>query len=153
MTEKIILAAGCFWSVQYKLSKLKGVIHTQAVYAGGETENPSYEQVCSGETGHAEAVLVEFDNEIIRLQDILSFFFKIHDASQINRQGPDIGSQYRSAIFYFDKEQKEIAEEIKSEAQESRTYKNLVIQTQILPVNKYFLAEAYHQNYYKKIGY
>ncbi len=150
MTEKIILAAGCFWSVQYKLSNIKGVLNTQAVYVGGEVINPTYEQVCSDETGHAEAVLVEFDNESIALEDILFFFFTIHDAGQINRQGPDIGSQYRSAIFYFDEKQKEIAEKVKNEAKKNRFYKKNKIQTQIMGVDKFYKAEEYHQNFYKK---
>ncbi|NMD01266.1 MAG: peptide-methionine (S)-S-oxide reductase MsrA, partial [Bacteroidales bacterium] len=96
MIEKIILAAGCFWSVQYKLSQLNGVVNTLAVYAGGETANPTYEQVCSDETGHAEAVLVEYNTDILSTGELLRYFFQIHDASQKDRQGPDIGTQYRS---------------------------------------------------------
>ncbi|MGQ9847809.1 MAG: peptide-methionine (S)-S-oxide reductase MsrA [Bacteroidales bacterium] len=153
MTEKIILAAGCFWSVQYKLSKLKGVLSTMAVYAGGTMDNPTYEDVCTGTTGHAEAVLVEYDTNILKTETLIEYFFQIHDASQKDRQGPDIGNQYRSAIFYFNQNQKIIAEKIKSEISNNKFYKNLQIQTEILPVNKFFIAEDYHQNYYKKRNY
>ena len=103
--KSIILAAGCFWSVQYKLDKLNGVVSTSAVYTNGKFEKVSYEQVCSGETGHAEGVLVKYDENIISTENLLIFFFSIHDATQLNRQGPDIGEQYRSGIFYFDEEQ------------------------------------------------
>jgi len=152
--EKIILAAGCFWSVQYKLSQLNGVVNTIAVYAGGTKENPTYEEVCSDTTGHAEAVLVEYDTSILSTADLIEYFFQIHDASQKNRQGPDIGSQYRSAIFYFNETQRMIAENVKNEIPNKiRYYKNLQIQTEILPVEKFFIAEDYHQNFYKKKGY
>ncbi|MCX7862827.1 MAG: peptide-methionine (S)-S-oxide reductase MsrA [Bacteroidales bacterium] len=152
MTEEIILAAGCFWSVQYKISTLKGVIDTKAIYIGGHVPNPTYEQVCSDATGHAEAVLVTFNSEEISLEELLLFFFNIHDASQYHRQGPDIGSQYRSAIFYFTEAQKNIAEKVKQLAQQSKFYKNLPIVTEISPVNSYYLAEEYHQHYYRKKG-
>ncbi|NSW44329.1 MAG: peptide-methionine (S)-S-oxide reductase MsrA [Bacteroidales bacterium] len=154
MIEKIILAAGCFWSVQYKLSQLNGVINTTAVYAGGTKDNPTYEEVCTDTTGHAEAVLVEYDTAILSTAELIEFFFRIHDASQINRQGPDIGRQYRSAIFYFNEEQRMVAEKVKFETPNKiRYYKNLQIETEILPVDKFYIAEDYHQNYYKKKGY
>lgn len=153
MIEKIILAAGCFWSVQYKLSKLNGILNTMAVYAGGITDNPTYEDVCSDKTGHAEAVLVEYDSNILQTETLIEFFFQIHDASQKDRQGPDIGSQYRSAIFYFNENQRIIAEKVKLKISKNKYYRNLQIQTEILPVGKYFVAESYHQNYYQKRGY
>ncbi len=153
MIEEIILAGGCFWSVQYKLSQLKGVLETKAVYAGGTTDNPTYEQVCSDTTGHAEAVWIRFDNCRLTLLDLLTFFFEIHDASQYHRQGPDIGSQYRSAIFYFTDEQRIIAEKIKEEMQQTKYYRNTRIVTEILPATKFFEAEEYHQHYYKKRGF
>lgn len=153
MNEEIILAAGCFWSVQYKLSQLEGVLITKAVYAGGEIDNPTYEQVCSDITGHAEAVWVKFDNSKLKLSDLLKFFFEIHDATQYHRQGPDIGSQYRSAIFYFSDEQRLIAEKVKEEMQQTKFYRNARIVTEILPVSKFFEAEEYHQHYYKKRGF
>jgi len=153
MIEKIILAAGCFWSVQYKLSQLNGVVNTLAVYAGGETANPTYEQVCSDETGHAEAVLVEYNTDILSTGELLRYFFKIHDASQKDRQGPDIGTQYRSAIFYFTDEQKREAELVINEMKNDKYYKGLTIQTLILEATTFYKAEEYHQNYYIKKGY
>lgn len=153
MIEKIILAAGCFWSVQYKLSQLNGVLNTMAVYAGGTMDNPTYEDVCTDKTGHAEAVLVEYDTNILKTETIIEYFFQIHDASQKDRQGPDIGSQYRSAIFYFSENQRIIAEKIKFKTSNNKYYKNLQIQTEIMPADKFFVAENYHQNYYKKRGY
>lgn len=153
MIEKIILAAGCFWSVQYKLSNLKGVEKTLAVYAGGDTVNPTYEEVCSDETGHAEAVLVEYNTEVISTKELLNFFFQIHDASQKDRQGPDIGRQYRSAIFYFSNEQKRIAEHVMQEIKNNKYYKGLSIKTQVLEANTFYKAEEYHQNFYKRKGY
>jgi peptide methionine sulfoxide reductase msrA/msrB len=153
MIEKIILAAGCFWSVQYKLSQLNGVVNTLAVYAGGETANPTYEQVCSDETGHAEAVLVEYNTDILSTGELLRYFFQIHDASQKDRQGPDIGTQYRSAIFYFTDEQKREAELIINEMKNDKYYKGLTIQTLILEATTFYKAEEYHQNYYIKKGY
>lgn len=153
MSEEIILAAGCFWSVQYKLSQLEGVLETKAVYAGGVTDNPTYEQVCSDTTGHAEAVWVRFDNRKLTLSNLLKFFFEIHDASQYHRQGPDIGSQYRSAIFYFTNKQRLIAQKVKLEMQQTKYYRNNSIVTEILPVSKFFTAEEYHQHYYKKRGF
>ena len=150
MIEKIILAAGCFWSVQYKLSQLNGVVNTLAVYAGGETANPTYEQVCSDETGHAEAVLVEYNTDILSTGELLRYFFQIHDASQKDRQGPDIGTQYRSAIFYFTDEQKREAELVINEMKNDKYYKGLTIQTLILEATTFYKAEEYHQNYYIK---
>jgi len=153
MIEKIILAAGCFWSVQYKLSQLNGVVNTLAVYAGGETANPTYKQVCSDETGHAEAVLVEYNTDILSTGELLRYFFQIHDASQKDRQGPDIGTQYRSAIFYFTDEQKREAELVINEMKNDKYYKGLTIQTLILEATTFYKAEEYHQNYYIKKGY
>lgn len=153
MTEKIILAAGCFWSVQYKLSNLNGVEKTLAVYAGGETFNPTYEEVCSDKTGHAEAVLVEYNTEVLSTEELLHFFFQIHDASQKDRQGPDIGNQYRSAIFYFTHEQRIICQNVIKDIKENKYYKGLEIQTEIKKAEKLYKAEEYHQNFYKKKGY
>lgn len=153
MIKKIILAAGCFWSVQFKLSKLKGVINTYAVYAGGHVPNPTYEEVCSDITGHAEAVLVEYDNEQISLKDLLLYFFEIHDASQENRQGPDIGTQYRSAIFYFDEEDFPIILKAIEIAQQSKYYRQLKISTEVRKNVNFYMAEEYHQHYYAKKGY
>lgn len=149
----MILAAGCFWSVQYKLSKLDGVVETRAVYAGGDVPNPTYEKVCSGKSGHAEAVLVMYDSQILSTENLLEFFFSVHDATQVNRQGPDIGEQYRSAIFYFDNEQHESALQLISKLSEQPKYIKESIATQLLPVALFSEAEEYHQNYYRKMGF
>jgi len=153
MISEIVLAAGCFWSVQYKFSKLKGVIETKAVYAGGNVDNPTYKEVCSGSTNHAEAVYIKYDTDIISTRELLVYFFKIHDATQFHRQGPDVGSQYRSAIFYFDEEQRKIAESVINELQNTIYYRNAKIVTEIEKISKYYIAEDYHQDYYKKKGY
>ncbi len=151
--KKIILAAGCFWSVQYKLSKLEGVVDARAVYAGGEVPNASYENVCSGKSGHAEAVLVNYNSELLPTEKLLEFFFSIHDATQVNRQGPDIGEQYRSAIFYFDNSQYEAALQLISKLSVQPKYIKEPIATQIMPVALFSEAEEYHQNYYSKKGF
>jgi|YNPMSStandDraft_1061717.scaffolds.fasta_scaffold00130_6 methionine-S-sulfoxide reductase len=153
MVSEIILAAGCFWSVQYKFDKLKGVIETKAVYTGGFTENPTYQEVCKDNTGHTEAVYVKYDTSIITTNELLNFYFQIHDPTQLNRQGPDVGSQYRSAIFYYNDEQKKIAEKIIEKLQNSDAYKNSKIVTEVQPITKYYIAEEYHQKYYKKRGF
>lgn len=153
MTNEIILAAGCFWSVQYKLSNLKGVVETKAVYAGGHCDKPTYEEVCTGETAHAEAVYVKYDDSIITTEELITFFFQMHDASQYNRQGPDIGSQYRSAIFYFNEDQLNVALKVKDKIQHNSYYRDRTIVTEFKPYSDFFVAEEYHQNYYKKKGY
>ncbi len=147
--EKIIFAAGCFWGVQAYFKKIKGVLKTTVGYCGGHTENPSYEQVCTGTTGHAESVLIEFDNDIVSLDQLLEHFWKIHDPTSLNRQGADIGTQYRSAIFYFDDRQKEIIEKSKRKQEESGKYKFSIV-TQIAPATNFYKAEEYHQDYLDK---
>lgn len=147
--EKAIFAAGCFWKPDYYFSKLKGVIKTTAGYSGGRTNNPSYTLVCTGLTGHAESVLVEFNPKIITYQELLKAFFEMHDPTTKNRQGFDIGTQYRSAIFYYNEEQKRDAEKIKSEY-EKKLGKKIV--TIIEPAKDFYEAEEYHQKYYEKKG-
>lgn len=149
--EKAIFACGCFWGVEAAFSKLPGVISAPCGYTGGRTENPTYKEVCNGNTYHAEAVLVDFDPSEISYEDLVRFFFKIHDPTTLNRQGPDIGSQYRSAIFYLDENQKSTAEKIKKELEESKTY-NKPIVTQIAPASQFYFAEEYHQKYFEKHG-
>lgn len=146
--DTVILASGCFWGVEFHLQKIDGVISTEVGYAGGGVENPTYEQVCSDTTGHAEVVKVVFDKEKTSLRRILKVFFETHDFTQVNRQGPDIGSQYRSEIFYLNKEQKEIAEKI-IKILEDKGYN---VATKLSKKSNYFKAENYHQDYYNKKG-
>lgn len=144
--EKATFAAGCFWHVQLDFSEMPGVIKTTAGYAGGKVKNPRYEQVSSGKTGHVEAVEVEFDKNRVSFDALLEKFFRMHDPTTIDRQGPDVGSQYNSAIFYHSQEQKEKAEKYK----EKLIRNGLKIATKILPASEFYPAEEYHQNYLKK---
>ena len=144
-------AAGCFWGVQYKLSKVKGVIKTTVGYAGGNVENPSYEEVCSGETGHAEAVQVFFDEKIVSYKELVSVFFSIHDPTQLNRQGPDVGTQYRSVIFCHNDIQIKQALEFKKQLEITNKYKQPIV-TEIVPFINFYKAEEYHQDYFRKKG-
>ena len=151
MNEKQIayFGAGCFWGVEQKFKKTKGVIVTEVGYMGGATKNPTYEQVCSKKTGHAEVVRVEFDPLIISYDELIGIFFSIHDPTELNRQGPDVGSQYRSAIFYSTNTQKRIAdrhvEKIKMEQK-----LHSPIATEISPASEFFRAEKHHQDYLGK---
>lgn len=147
--KEIILAAGCFWGVQHILDEIKGVVRTRVGYTGGDTRNPNYRQVCTGETNHAEAVLVEYDPNIIKLDVLLDYFWRLHDPTQFHRQGPDIGSQYRSAIFYYDEDQKEIALASKDKFDASKVFQAKAV-TQIQPAKEFFDAEEYHQKYFEK---
>ncbi|HLC36953.1 MAG TPA: peptide-methionine (S)-S-oxide reductase MsrA [archaeon] len=147
--EKATFAAGCFWGVEDTFMKTKGVLSTVVGYTGGKTKNPSYEEVCSGRTGHAEAVQVEFDSDKISFKELLDLFFRIHNPTQVNRQGPDVGSQYRSAIFYHSEEQrKEALKEIKKLKEMKKYAKEIA--TQVVPAAEFFKAEEYHQKYLKK---
>jgi peptide methionine sulfoxide reductase msrA/msrB len=148
-TEKATFAAGCFWHVQEEFDKLEGVVRTTVGYTGGRTKNPTYGQVCEGDTGHAESILVEFDPKRISYGKLLQAFWKLHDPTQQNRQGPDVGEQYRSAIFYHGKSQKRAAEESMREEQKRRRSR---IATVIAPAPDFFPAEEYHQKYYAKKG-
>ena len=141
-----ILAAGCFWGVQDYFSKINGVKSTKVGYSGGNTDNPSYEQVCSGSTGYAECILIKFDEKIINYEEILSYFWKCHDPTQLNRQGADIGTQYRSAIFYCDENQEKIA--INSMKNIKQSISNIV--TELSEAKTFYDAEEYHQNYITK---
>jgi peptide-methionine (S)-S-oxide reductase len=145
--KRATFAAGCFWHVEAEFRKLKGVINVTSGYSGGITKNPSYEEVRTGKTGHAESVLVEYDPSQIYYQELLNLFWKIHDPTTINRQGLDIGTQYRSAIFYHDNEQKKLAEESKKEMQ--KKFNNPIV-TEIKKAQEFYKAEEYHQRYYEK---
>lgn len=149
--EKASFAAGCFWGVEAEFRKLEGVVFTVVGYMGGDYENPTYEDVCTGRTGHAETVEVTYDPSQISYQELLEVFGKIHDPTTLNRQGPDIGEQYRSAIFYHNKEQKELARSWKEKLNKSGKYKNEIV-TQILPATIFYRAEDYHQQYLEKRG-
>lgn len=143
--------AGCFWGVEEEFSNLPGVIKTETGYAGGHTENPTYEQVCSDKTGHAEVVKVVFDPEQISYKELLQKFWKMHDPTLVNRQGPDVGSQYRSIILAENEMQSKEAEESKKECQKNGAYDN-PIATEIVPLKKFYKAEEYHQKYLSKKG-
>jgi methionine-S-sulfoxide reductase len=146
---KAIFAAGCFWGVQYYFDEVPGVIKSTVGYTGGQTENPTYEEVCSHTTGHAEAVELEYDPKQASYETLVKHFFRLHDPTQLNRQGPDVGDQYRSAIFYTTDEQKAIAEQIKDELQIKT---NDPIVTQIVPATEFYPAEEYHQKYTQRTG-
>lgn len=148
--QQAVFAAGCFWGVQYYFDQVPGVVKTTVGYTGGHTKNPTYEDVCYKDTGHAEATLIEFDPKIIRYETLVKQFFYMHDPTQLNRQGPDVGDQYRSAIFYMDGAQQMIAENVRDEVQEELG-KQVV--TDIKPAGEFYVAEDYHQKYTEKTGY
>jgi peptide methionine sulfoxide reductase msrA/msrB len=147
--EKALLAGGCFWGVEKLLADTKGVISAISGYTGGKLENPTYTKVSTESTGHAEAVLVVFDPKTISYKEILDIFWRLHDPTQENRQGVDIGTQYRSAIFYFNDEQKNVAELSKKEFDAKKIFSKPTA-TQIVPAGKFYAAEEYHQDYYEK---
>ncbi len=146
-TQIAVFGAGCFWGVQYVFDKAPGVIKTEAGYMGGKMENPSYKDVCTDETGHAEVLKIEFNPSKIKYEKLLEIFFKCHDPSQINRQAPDIGAQYRSVIFYYDDKQKKAAEKAKKDYEKELGKK---IMTDIVKASQFYRAEEYHQKYYDK---
>ena len=145
--EIAILACGCFWGPEIKFSKLNGVVKTEVGYCGGKSENTSYEEVCTGKTTHAEVVKIEFNNKVITYENILEYFFEIHDPTTLNQQGPDIGTQYRSEIFFYNKEQKEIAQKILNKF--IKKYNGKIV-TKISEIKNYIRAEEYHQKYLEK---
>ena len=151
MSEKAVFAAGCFWGVEATFRKLDGVLSTAVGYTGGHTQEPTYQQVCSGQTGHAEAVLVDYDPAIVSYEDLLHTFWKAHDPTQVNRQGPDFGTQYRTEIFYLSPEQKEAAETSKQNLEISGAF-GAPIATQITKASEFYMAEDYHQQYLEKRG-
>jgi len=142
-------AAGCFWGAEAAFRELDGVVSTLAGYTGGTTLNPSYKEVCAGRTGHAEAVQVSYDPDVISYEELLAAFWDMHDPTQHDRQGPDVGSQYRSAIFYHDEEQRRVAERSKQRLQQSGRVEGDVA-TEIVPAGDFYPAEEYHQRYLEK---
>jgi len=148
---KATFAAGCFWCVEPSFSKIKGVTSTMAGYTGGRLENPTYEDVCTGQTGHAEAVQVEYDPSVASYDELLEVFWSSHDPTTLNRQGPDVGEQYRSAIFFHSAEQEAAAKASKERLQNSGMYEKNIV-TQIVPASAFYKAEEYHQKYYAKCG-
>lgn len=148
-TETALFAAGCFWGVQYYFDQVPGVVKTTSGYTGGHIENPTYEEVSFRDTGHAESVLIEFDPKKVSYKTLLRHFFRMHDPTQLNRQGLDVGEQYRSAIFYFDQEQRKEAIQVRNKTQK---VKNQIFVTQIEPAGEFYAAEAYHQKFTEKTG-
>jgi peptide-methionine (S)-S-oxide reductase len=149
--QKATFGAGCFWGVEAAFRSTKGVTSTAVGYLGGTLEYPTYHDVCTGQTGHAEVVEVEYDPSEVNYQQLLEIFWTIHDPTTLDRQGPDIGSQYRSAIFYHDQEQKAVAVDSKEKFQRSGVYENPIV-TEITPASQFYPAEDYHQQYLEKRG-
>ena len=149
--EKATFAAGCFWGVEAAFRQVKGVVATTVGYTGGSFKEPTYKDVCSGKTGHAEAVEVEYDPSQVSYEELLAVFWEIHDPTTLNRQGPDVGTQYRSAIFCHTPEQKAVAIASKETLQHSGRFKNPIV-TEIVPASQFYRAEEYHQQYLEKRG-
>ena len=148
-SETIVLGGGCFWCTEAVFDRVQGVLDVESGYSNGETLNPSYEQVCTGRTGHAEVVKLVFDPAQISLREILEIFFVVHDPTTLNRQGNDVGTQYRSGIYYLDEAQKQVAEQVIAEIEAGKTYRSPVV-TEVKPLSNYSAAEAYHQDYFLK---
>jgi peptide-methionine (S)-S-oxide reductase len=150
-TEIATFAAGCFWAVEESFRKVKGVISTKVGYTGGTMKNPTYKDVCTGKTGHAEAIKIDYDAGIITYDELLKLFWEIHDPTTLNRQGPDVGTQYRSAIFYHNDEQRDLAIASKQKLESSGKFIQLIV-TEIAKATEFYEAEEYHQKYYLKKG-
>ena len=146
-SEVTTLAGGCFWCLEAVYDDLKGVTDVVSGYMGGARPNPSYEQVCTGTTGHAEVVQVTFDADVVSFKQLLEVFFTIHDPTSLNRQGADVGTQYRSAIFYHTPEQKAVADEVIAQLTADKLWNNPIV-TQVVPAETFYAAEDYHQNYF-----
>jgi peptide-methionine (S)-S-oxide reductase len=149
--EKATFGAGCFWGVEAAFRQVNGVAATTVGYAGGTTQNPTYKDVCSGRTGHAEVVEVKFDPSVVSYEELLKVFWENHDPTTLNRQGPDVGEQYRSAIFYHTPEQEHAARASKAALEESGAYRRPIV-TEITPAPTFYRAEDYHQQYFEKRG-
>ncbi len=143
------LAAGCFWCTEAVFQRLKGVLKVTSGYTGGTIKNPAYREICTGRTGHAEAVQIEFDSGLITFEELLEVFFATHDSTTLNRQGNDVGTQYRSAIFFHSEEQKEIAEQLIKQLNEAKVFSDRIV-TEISPAAPFYTAETEHHNYYNQ---
>lgn len=149
MTELATFGGGCFWCLEAVFIRVRGVDSVHSGYAGGDIANPSYEQVCSGSTGHAEVIQLRFDPQQVSFRDLLEVFFHIHDPTTLNRQGGDVGTQYRSVIFYHSTEQKQMAEEVIKQIAADEIWEGKIV-TEIVPLEQFFPAETYHQDYYRR---
>ena len=149
--EVATLAGGCFWCLEAVFDQLKGVVSVESGYMGGSRPNPAYEQVCSGTTGHAEVVRVTFDPAALSYRDLLAVFFTIHDPTTRDRQGNDVGTQYRSAIFYHSEDQKRVAAEVVRELGQQKLWRDPIV-TEIVPATAFYVAEDYHQEYFDRVG-
>lgn len=150
--EQITLAGGCFWCLEAVFDELQGVLDVVSGYAGGSVPDPTYAEVCSGDTGHAEAVQITFDPTGIRVKELLEIFFTIHDPTTLNRQGADVGTQYRSAIFYHTSEQKGVAEQVMADLNAAGIWPNPIV-TEVIPLVAFYPAEEYHQEYFRRNPY
>ena len=146
------LAGGCFWCLEAVFDQVKGVESVESGYAGGDVKNPSYREVCNGDTGHAEVVQVHYNPNLVSYQDLLNIFFGIHDPTTMNRQGADVGTQYRSAIFHHNDEQKNIAEKLIKDLEMQKIFDNPIV-TEVVPLDKFYMAEDYHQEYFARNPY
>lgn len=149
--EKATFGAGCFWCVEAVFQRLKGVEKVESGYAGGHVKNPSYKEICNGNTGHAEVCQITYNPREISFKELLEVFWKTHDPTTLNRQGNDVGTQYRSVVFYHNDEQKQLAEQYKKQLDESGAFNDPVV-TEISPFTNFYVAEDYHQNYYNEHG-
>jgi peptide-methionine (S)-S-oxide reductase len=149
LTQVAILGAGCFWCIEAVLQRVKGVEKVEPGYINGQTKNPTYKEICTGQTGHAEVARVTFDTAVISFEELLEVFWKTHDPTTLNRQGNDVGTQYRSGIFYSDISQKEIAEAYKKQLDESGIFADPIV-TEITPATEFYVAEGYHHNYFNQ---
>ena len=147
--ETATLAGGCFWCLEAAFQELKGVVHVTSGYAGGQTANPTYEDVCTGRTGHAEVVQIEFDPQVMSYRDLLQVFFTIHDPTTLNRQGGDVGTQYRSAIFVHSPEQQRVAREAIAELASAHVWDDPIV-TVVAPLEQFYPAEEYHRDYFRR---
>lgn len=148
-TEQATLAGGCFWCVEAVFDELRGVERVESGYAGGGVQNPSYQQVCTGTTGHAEVVRVTYDPNVVSYRELLGVFFSTHDPTQLNRQGADVGTQYRSAVFYHTPEQREAAREVIAELEAQKVWDGTIVTT-LEPLTEFYPAEDYHRDYYRR---